>query len=227
MRKLAFLLFVCVVGTAVLVSLGKWQLNRLDWKKAILFEIEQRMTSEAGIIPVKPVPEQDKYKPIHAIGLLGGKHLRVLSSKKHVGPGYRIISVFETNNRRVMLDRGFIGIEENFTKDNGTLIEIEGNIHWPDEKDLFTPQPDLENNIWFARDVDSMAQFLDTDPVLIVASVIRPNNTHISTTRIDATSIPNNHLQYAITWFSLAGIWVAMSIAFFWKTNSSYSERGK
>ena len=31
---------------------------------------------------------------------------------------------------------------------------------------------------------------------------------------VDTAAIPNDHLQYAITWFSLAAIWIAMSIAF-------------
>jgi surfeit locus 1 family protein len=48
-------------------------------------------------------------------------------------------------------------------------VTVTGNLHWPEEVDGFTPEPDLARNIWYARDVDALAAHLGTEPVLIVA----------------------------------------------------------
>ena len=86
---------------------------------------------------------------------------------------------------------------------------------WPDEADSFTPEPDRAANIWFARDLEPMAGALGAEPLLIIAESgfagdsgggrewPRPLRLGLS--------LINNHLQYAITWFSLALIWAVMS----------------
>lgn len=81
--------------------------------------------------------------------------------------------------------------------------------------DSFTPEPDKSNNIWFARDVPKMAAALGTEPVLLIAkSKTDPNVVPLP---VDTEGIPNDHLQYAITWFSLALIWAAMTGFFLWR----------
>ena len=77
---------------------------------------------------------------------------------------------------------------------------------------------DLKNNIWFARDVERIASFLQTDPILIILKDSSIKGTNITPMPIDTKHIPNDHLQYAITWFSLAIIWALMSCMFVWNT---------
>ncbi|HCT33990.1 MAG TPA: SURF1 family protein, partial [Sulfitobacter sp.] len=91
---------------------------------------------------------------------------------------------------------------------------VTGNLQWPRETDSFTPEADLKGNIWFARDVPDMAQTLGTEPVLLVARSSTPQPAGISPLPVDTARIPNDHLQYAITWFSLAAIWLGMSLFF-------------
>ncbi len=76
--------------------------------------------------------------------------------------------------------------------------------------DGYTPEPDREAELWFARDVPAMAAALDTEPVLIVrrAGGELPG---VTPWPVDTAGIPNDHLEYAITWFSLAAIWLAMT----------------
>ena len=68
--------------------------------------------------------------------------------------------------------------------------------------------------IWFARDVDAMAAALNTKPILIVAREVSFHDGDVTPFPVDTTRIPNDHLQYAITWFSLAAIWLAMTFYF-------------
>jgi len=99
-------------------------------------------------------------------------------------------------------------------------MSVLGNLHWPDEIDSYTPEPDRDKNIWFARDIEAMANELGTLPILIVASQVSPSQKAVSPLPIDSSSIPNDHLQYAITWFSLAAVWIIMSAVFLRRTRT-------
>ena len=86
-----------------------------------------------------------------------------------------------------------------------------GNLHWPDDRNSSTPENDLKANIWFARDIGAMAEVLQTEPLLVVAREIDPADPKIEPLPVSPSGIPNDHLQYAITWFSLAVVWLIMT----------------
>ena len=98
----------------------------------------------------------------------------------------------------------------------GGPAEVTGNLHWPDEITGSTPEPDLMRNIWFARDVPAMADTLGTEPVLIIARQIDPSDGP-RPMPVGTEGIPNDHLQYAGTWFSLAMIWFVMTLYLLWR----------
>jgi surfeit locus 1 family protein len=220
MRGLAFLLIFGVTGAAILVSLGVWQVQRLAWKEAMVAEIDTRISAEPSALPHVPGPLTDRFTPVRVEGSFLPGELHVLVSVKRVGPGYRIISPFETvQGRRILIDRGFVPSEaKNDPRDLGATT-VTGNLHWPEETDSFTPETDLATNTWFARDVASMAMALDTEPVLLIAS--SRTDPGVTPLPVDTSVIPNDHLEYAITWFSLAAIWVAMTGAFLWRNRAT------
>ena len=59
-----------------------------------------------------------------------------------------------------------------------------------------------------------MAQALNTEETLVVAKQTSFDDAPVSPLPVDTSAIPNDHLSYAITWFSLAAIWIAMTVAF-------------
>ena len=99
-------------------------------------------------------------------------------------------------------------------------LTITGNLDAPQEADGFTPPPDLGGNIWFARDVPAMADALGTDPVLVVLRDAPETELGVTPWPVDTAGIPNDHLQYAITWFSLTAIWVGMTFHFLRRTRA-------
>ncbi|MFT7595689.1 MAG: surfeit locus 1 family protein [Paracoccaceae bacterium] len=220
MRRILFLLIFGLAGLAVLVALGSWQIQRLAWKQDILAQIERRAAADPVVLPAELDPAADKYKPIKVIGMIEPGEIHVLVSRKQVGAGYRIIAPFLlSDGRRILLDRGFVAADQKQTPRTLGAVDVTGNLHWPQEIDSFTPEPDKAGNIWFARDVPVMAAALTTEPVLLVArSSTDPGVTSMA---IDMGGIPNDHLQYAITWFSLALIWAAMTLFFLWRTRAN------
>ena len=215
MRRTLFLLIVGLGGAAILIWLGVWQTQRLAWKEAIIADINTRIAAAPVALPADPDPEADAYLPVTVSGEIGAQALHVLVSQKQKGAGYRVIAPMALESgRRVLIDLGFTATSNKDAIAPAGTATLTGNLQWPQEVDSFTPEADMDRNIWFARDVDVMAETLDTEPLLIVMREGAGPDPKITPLPVDTARIPNDHLQYAITWFSLAAIWLAMTVLF-------------
>ncbi|GHC09168.1 SURF1-like protein [Gemmobacter nanjingensis] len=213
-RRMILPLLFGLVGCAILIGLGSWQMQRLHWKEGVLAEIEARIAAAPVLLPDHPESPRDRYLPVVAEGRMTGEGLKVLASRKLVGPGHRLIGVLETGGRRVLVDLGFVPDGEPLDLPQGP-VRVVGNLHWPEEKDSFTPEPNPVTGLWFARDVPAMAVRLGTEPTLIVAR--EPVVPEIAPLPVDTSGIPNDHLGYALTWFLLAVAWAGMTVLFLWR----------
>ncbi|MFN7597545.1 MAG: SURF1 family protein [Cereibacter sp.] len=215
-RRMILPLLFGLAGCAILIALGSWQMQRLAWKQAILAQISARLADTPVALPVMPDPTVDKYLPVRVAGRFTGTGIDVLASLRGVGAGYRVIAAFQTDDgRRIMIDRGFLPEDQRDRPRKATAASILGTLHWPDETDSFTPPPDTARAIWFARDVPAMAAVLQTEPVLIVARGATGDG--ITPLPVDTQGIANNHLNYAVTWFSLAAVWAGMTGLLLWR----------
>lgn len=216
MRRLAFFLIFGLGGAAILIGLGIWQVQRLAWKEGVIATIDGRIAAEPIALPTDLDVERDAYLPVQVTGVLGADYLRVLVSQKQVGAGYRIIRPMMRSGDRIMIDMGFVAVAaaDALAFEEGAPATITGNLQWPQETDGFTPEPDLVENIWFARDVPAMAAALGTEPILVVRRDAPQSGGPVTPMPVDTSAIPNDHLQYAITWFSLSAIWLAMTAIF-------------
>lgn len=216
-RYLAPLIFG-LGGFAILTSLGVWQLQRLAWKEGILADIEERIAAEPVELPWQLDAARDRYLPVRIAGRTLGTEADVLISLPTRGPGFRVISAFQTDEGRlVLIDEGYVPEAEKESARPGVEMTVAGNLHWPDETDSFTPDPDTGKNIWYARDVDRLARHLGTEPVLIVVRSIEGSPERAMALPVDAPNIPNNHLGYALQWFGLAAVWVGMTLFLLWR----------
>ncbi len=210
-----------LIGVGILVSLGVWQVQRLAWKQDVLADIEAQIGGQPQPLATVVSEQADEFRPVQVAGQFSGQTIRVLVSQKIYGAGYRLISAFDMGDRRILVDRGFVSVNDpvpDLPAGQGTII---GNLHWPNEVDSFTPDNDLAANIWFARTVPALAAHLDTEPVLIIrrgGSLADPGVTPLPVT---TDAIPNDHLNYAITWFSLALIWLGMTGYFLYRTRQT------
>lgn len=205
------------LGVAVLAGLGVWQIERLAWKDAVIARIETRIAAEPGPLPAAPEAGRDRYRPVRIEGRFGEGALRVLVSRKLFGAGYRLISPFDAGGRIVLVDRGFVPVADPVPPPPAGEVTISGNLHWPDDRNSATPENDVGGNIWYARDIPDMAGALGTEPVLVIVRQMSPSEQGVTPLPVDTAAIPNDHLEYAITWFALAAVWAAMTGYFIWR----------
>ena len=210
-HKLIFPILFGSFGLIFFCGLGIWQLQRLAWKTEILTNIEIKIVAEPDKLPEELSEEKDQYLSVLVSGIVQPQEIHILTSLKNIGPGFLVISPLELPGGKViMVDRGFIPeAQKNALRRQGKS-EIIGNLLWPNEIDSFTPDPNMEKNIWFGRDLKIMSEHLGTDPVLVIARSISPDDKPLPQ-RV-GVHIANNHLSYAITWFSLACVWFGMTI---------------
>ena len=204
-----------IAGVAALIWLDLWQVERLAGKEAFIARLEQRLAADPVALPVAPDPERDALLRVRVAGRIGRGELHVLTSLIPYGPGFRVIvPLTDPSGRVVLIDLGYV---PEAAKDAGYRpadpVEVVGALYWPDETDRFIPGPDRAANIWFARDLRPMAEALGTEPLLIVAEShggLAGGGEWPKPLRLGG-GLVNNHLQYAITWFSLALVWAVMS----------------
>lgn len=214
-RMIAPLLFG-VVGVAILVALGTWQLQRLEWKRGILEGIAARMAAAPVAVPPDPREDAHAYLRVREAGTLLPGELHVYGSAPPRGVGYRVIAPMAlADGRRILIDRGFVPIGEKDAARPAGPLTVEGMLVWPDETDGFTSPPDREKNVWFARDVGLMAAALGTEPVLLVVAASDAADGPIPLPV--GVNIRNDHLQYAVTWFGLAAVWAMMTVYLLWR----------
>ena len=220
MRRILFALVIGLGGTAILISLGLWQVRRLEWKEGIIAGIEARLAAEPVSLAALPSPDpaRDAYQAVSLAGATTGQELLVLSGVKGQGAGYRVISAFETDGgRRILIDRGFVPETGRRAARPATPLAVTGNLMWPADADSFTPPPDRDEGLWFARDVPGMAGALGTEPVMVVLRAAEGDTQGVQPQPVGTQGIPNDHFGYAVTWFSLAAVWAGMTVFFLWR----------
>ena len=231
LRKWLFLIVFGAGGLAVLLSLGVWQVQRLAWKQGLNEIIAARSLGDPKPVTGNETAEADDHRAARATGRFAAHEtqLRYLTSVKGLGPGFRLIAPFELEDgERRLVDRGFAPERvaprqaEPPSPPEGETVLV-GLLRWPNEASAFTPSPNREDDIWFARDVAAMAAALRTRPVMLVHAPGAPpggRNIEWPAPVLEKTALSNNHLGYAITWFALAAIWLGMSILWAFRMRS-------
>lgn len=202
MGRFVFLLVVGLGGTAVLVWLGLWQLDRLAWKEEVIARIE-------AAIAAPPVPleaaEGVQYEAVTARGTLEGPTLRFV----HSGQEELVVTGLRTDTGLVLVDLGLAPARAALTLPEGPVTVL-GNIDLPEGSGA--PLDPDGVNAPPARDLATMAALFGSAPVLIAVQQTDPAIPSVTPLPVGTEDIPNNHLGYAVQWFGLALVWAGMSV---------------
>ncbi|HYB05699.1 MAG TPA: SURF1 family protein [Methyloceanibacter sp.] len=220
-RSLLLLTVLSVAALAVLIGLGVWQLQRLQWKESLIAEIEMRTKAEPislqEAVTRARAGEDMSYVRVRVDGRFDNGKERYLFAVSDGTPGWHVITPLTTSEGEVVLiDRGFVSeaFRDPASRPQGELtdaVTVTGPARPPESQGLFIPDNEIEQNRWFWGDLFAMAKSMfggvagtkDVAPFFLEAewSDIPGGWPLGGQTRLD---LPNNHLQYAITWFALA-----------------------
>jgi len=231
-RGLLGLTALVLAALAVLVGLGLWQIERLQWKEGLIAKIETRSKGPAISLKEASVMagegQDPSYHRVRASGRFQHEKERHLFAVSDGRSGWRVITPLKTEDGElVLIDRGFV---PSHLKDPSSRAEeqveneinVTGIVRMPDAQGPFTPDNEPEANQWFWRDLASMAQSMFPQgaeglaPFFLEAekSEVPGGWPEGGQTRLE---LPNNHLQYAITWFLLAGCLLVIYGVYVWK----------
>lgn len=225
---------LAVPALVVLLGLGTWQVERKAWKDGLLQAIETRLREPAadiaGLIHATG-PERDiEYKRVRARGhfIHAAEQLLWVPDPK-LGPGYHVYTpLLLGNGRHVIVNRGFVDAahRDRATRSNGLPtggIEVIGLARRGERPGAFSPQRDSRTGVWYWRDLPGMSRAaLGNEAASALAFFVEAEASPSATgtgpkggaTRL---TLPNRHLEYALTWYGLAmtlvGVWLAFVIS--------------
>jgi len=229
-----------LVGLVVLLGLGTWQIERKLWKEALIATLSERLTAPpeplppAASWPSLDRSEHEFRRVAFRAEFLPGKtpqqrdrETRLFTSGSALredvkAPGYFVFAPARlADGRLVVVDRGYVQ-NERPTADTPLVErpegpqEIVGVIRWPEEPGLFANDYSRYDDLWFVRDPAAMAQrngwgavapfYIVQEAPVPTGGVPRPGGLTIK--------LRNDHLQYALTWYGLA--LVLLAVFAFW-----------
>jgi surfeit locus 1 family protein len=209
--KNLFLFKVFVFSFIILFcSLGTWQLHRLQWKQNLINQISEGLKST----PIRYSQIINKnYQKVILAGEYDFKNQIYLYSLNGKGqPGFDVVTPFETTSREnVLVNRGWIKKElKNKAEINFSSKNITGMLRQANRKNLFTPDNDLEENIWFSLNLEDVQKITGKKFNQFIV-YLEDRNINIPKPKKITVDVPNNHLKYAITWYS-----ISISILFYY-----------
>lgn len=215
----------------VLIGLGTWQVQRKVWKEALIAGLTERTNAAPAALPAAKDwpsldPAQDEYSHVKFTAQFDNAAEALVFGSASAfrpdvgGAGYWVFTPAQlADGTVVIVNRGFV--PEN-KKDPGSRaagqiagpVEITGALRWPDMQHWFTPNDDPVHNLFFARDPKAIAAakslgvvapfYVEQESPVPPGGLPQPGKLVVA--------LPDNHLQYAITWYGLAAALVGVFV---------------
>ena len=213
-----------LASLAVLIALGTWQLQRKSWKDALIANLTERLAAAPVALPppaqwgsltpdnaeFRRVRLQADFRADDALAYTSGSALR----DDVKSPGYFVFSAARlVGGQHVVVNRGYTK-ERSYPVRSGPE-EIVGVLRWPEPSSWFVADHDTRADLWYVRDHRLMARtrgwgevapfYVEQEAPVPPGGAPHPAPLHVN--------LPNHHLQYALTWYGLALVLVAVFAA--------------
>jgi len=213
----------------ILVGLGTWQMQRKEWKEGLIAQIAARVHQPPVALAdaEKQPPGSHEYARVKVRGTFRhDAEQLVWEPDPRLGPGYHVYTPLRLDDGRfILVNRGYVteALKAPSTRAQGQVsgeVEVVGLLREPPARGTFDPNRDAKSGVWYWRDFEGMTRaalrsdankavryFLDAE-----AAPANPGGwPRGGATRL---TLPNRHLEYALTWYGLAATLIGVLIAF-------------
>jgi surfeit locus 1 family protein len=239
------LLLPALLAFAVLIALGTWQVERKAWKESLIASLTERLAAAPQTLPpakdwAKLDRAGDEYRRVKFTASFDNAREALVFAAASAfrpdvtSPGYWVFTPARlADGSIIVVNRGFVPDARRDPKSRpqgqiAEAIEITGALRWPDERHWFTPADDVSHNLWFTRDPAAIAAAKGLDkgldpgtgavaPFYVEQETPTPPGGLPQPGKL-VVALPDNHLQYALTWYGLAAV---LAVVFgFWAASS-------
>jgi surfeit locus 1 family protein len=211
-----------LVVFVALLALGTWQMERLQWKQALLAEIDKNRS--AAPVPVETIralsnPDvEGEYRRVTVTGRFDHAHEQYFFATLDGDVGYHVYTpLIRPDGRTAFINRGFVpeALKDPARRTEGQVageVTITGLYRAPlaAKPSWVTPENEPDKRIYFWKDIHAMAVAASVagdalEPYFIDADAA-PNPGGWPKGGVTQVDLPNNHLSYALTWYGLAAV---------------------
>ena len=217
-----------ILALAILLSLGTWQVQRLHWKEQLLADMAARRTAApvtlAAIEAMAKKGEDIDYRPVTVSGVFANNKERHFFATWRGQTGYHVYTPLQlADGRFLFVNRGFTPYEakEPEMRKQGQLTGEQtvtglARARLAEKPSSIVPENDLAKNIFYWKDLDAMASSTGIPADRLVPFFVdagdAPNPKGLPIGAVTQFDLPNNHLQYAVTWYGLAAALVGVGL---------------
>jgi cytochrome oxidase assembly protein ShyY1 len=213
---------LALLGLIVLLGLGTWQIERRAWKEALIATLDKRLNDAPVAMPPPEewagmTAENSEFTRVRLhVEFANASDALVYTSGSSIrddvkGTGYFVFSLARlATGQQIVVNRGYTP-GRTYPVASGPT-DIVGYLRWPETLSWFVAAHDAKGEVWTVRDPQMMAAIKGWGPVAPIyieqeAPVPPSGLPHPAALTV---RLRNEHLQYAITWYGLAGVLVVM-----------------
>jgi surfeit locus 1 family protein len=214
---------LCLVLVAGFMALGVWQVERRAWKLGLIAAVDARVHAAPAPLPAPTRWSPDlAYRRVRASGTFLHDRETLVQAVTDRGPGWWVLTPLRTDRGLLLVNRGFVPADR---RDPATRragqpagrVTVTGLLRPSEPGGGFLRRNDPAADRWYSRDVAAIARarglgavlpfFLDAD------RTANPGGYPVG--GLTVIAFRNDHLVYALTWFTLAGlsaagVWLAL-----------------
>ena len=198
---------IALPAICVLLGLGFWQLERLEWKTELIAAREAALAAPPVELPVLLTSDLD-----HRRVEVRGQYMSEQGQRYGLRPrngalGYELLTPMRlADGRALLVNRGWRPEGAPPTEGPEGEVALEGLLRFPGPPGPFAPEHEPGTERWLWYDLAGLERRLGVELAPAVLELETPAGAGLS----------NNHLQYALTWFALAAALGAIYLVSQW-----------
>jgi len=219
--------FFSVPCVLIMIALSVWQVQRLHWKEALIADRQSRVAADPIPLPAAGTnADEIEFRRVKLSGQFLHDHEMYLAARSlNSAVGYHIVTPMQLESgETILVDRGWVPETKKLpdSRPQGQLsgtVTMDGVIRRVQHQAFMQPDNEPDKNVWF---------FLDLPAMVAKAGLPARSDIYVEAAASDIPgtyplggqtkiNLPNDHLQYALTWAMLAAALTIIYVLYHWR----------